>query len=110
MLRRMDQKRLRGLRLAARNNRDAHCISRLVTEGNPQTKREQQGKHENPEDNFRFALEFEHARHEQMAVARPTSVSSRWTELRRICSYWCFLRDVHRFRLGDGLPNPRLPL
>ena len=41
----------------------------------PRPEREQQRKHENPENNFRLALQFQQARHQQMAVARPAAVA-----------------------------------
>ena len=52
----------------------AHGLRWLVAEGNAQPQREQDGKEEDPEDDFGLADEFLEARLEQHAVAGPAAM------------------------------------
>ena len=85
---------------------------RLVAESDSQTKRQQQGKDENPEHDFGLALQFQHARHQEMGVARPAAVAAlgRWSH--GLSSDWSFLGYAHAdplLRSRAGAPRTRRP-
>ena len=66
-----------ALRSRAGNHGDVGDVGGLVAKGDPQSERQQQRKDEDPEDDFRLALQFFHARGEQAAIARPAAVGTR---------------------------------
>src|SRR5579859_5206964 len=76
-MRRACEQRLRTLSTASVDDRNRDGVSRLVTEGDAQPERQQQREDEYPKHYLRLALQFEHARHQQMAIAGPSAVAAR---------------------------------
>jgi hypothetical protein len=81
---------------ASCNNGDRRGVSRLVAESYTQAESEQQREYEYPENDFRLALEFEQARHQQMAVARPAAVAAGWRRQGLGRGHHCFLGSAHK--------------
>src|SRR5712671_5839668 len=69
------QQCLRLLRTYSRHYRNRRRIGGLIAESDAEARRQQQGKYEYPEDNLRFALQFQHARAEEMKIPGPAPVS-----------------------------------
>src|SRR5581483_8758819 len=55
-------------------NRDR--VSRLVAECDSQAQSQQQGEDENPEHDLGLALQFQHARHQQVGISRPAAIAA----------------------------------
>src|SRR5712672_3929125 len=63
------------LRTHSRHYRNRRRIGGLIAESDAEARRQQQGKYEYPEDNLRFALQFQHARAEEVKIPGPAPVS-----------------------------------
>src|ERR1700679_3307490 len=93
-------------RTRALHNREGYGIRRFVAERNAQSQRQQQRKYKYPEHDFRFTLQFQHARAEQVRISGPAAVASRWVVLRRLSGgYWRFLSNTHSLFLKPQLSD-----
>src|SRR5579872_2280858 len=101
------QKRNYVLRVVPGHNSDSRCIGGFVAEGDTQSERQQQREYEYPEDDFRFALELEHARRQQVGIAGPAAIAA-WRRRHLSGGDRCFLGDAHRYLRPDSRGRVRV--